>query len=240
MKTIILCGGYGTRLKEETEFKPKPMVKVGDKPILWHIMKIYSQHGFNEFVLALGYKGEMIRKYFSAAENHNECGCFKVTFAETGLSSLTGERLLRAKKYIDGDEFMVTYGDGVSDIDLNKLVDFHRKQGTLGTITGVHPYSKYGLIKIDQGKKIVTGFDQKPLLHDYVSGGFMIFKKEAFDYFDKGQMEDGLKRLVKDGQLSIFEHEGFWKAMDTYREKEELDKLWQGERPWVIWKNKST
>jgi len=232
MKTVILCGGFGTRLKEETEFKPKPMVKVGEMPILWHIMKIYSHYGFNDFILALGYKGEMIKDYFS-----NHCNEFNITFADTGLNSLTGERLLKVKSHIKENEFMVTYGDGVSDIDINKLVSFHKNQKTVGTITGVHPHSKYGLIKIDKEKNVVTGFDQKPLLHDYVSGGFMIFSKEAFDFFNKGQMEDGLRNMVKAGQLSVFGHEGFWKPMDTYREKEELDQLWKEGRPWAVWEN---
>jgi glucose-1-phosphate cytidylyltransferase len=255
MKTIILCGGFGTRLKEETEFRPKPMIKVGGRPILWHVMKIYAHHGFNEFVLALGYKGEMIKSYFlnqrtllsdftldipsNEIKFHNDgCDNFKVTFAETGLNSLTGERILRAKKYIDEDGFMVTYGDGVSDINISELVDFHKKQGTVGTIACFHPHSKYGLVKADQGTALAADFHQKPIMPDYVSGGFMVFKKEALDYFDNGQMEDGLKKMAKDGQLSVFEYKGFWKAMDTYREKEELEELWKNGKPWVIWENK--
>lgn len=249
--TIILCGGLGTRLREETEFKPKPMVLIGGKPILWHIMKIYAHYNYNEFIIALGYKGDMIKEYFlrqkiflndftiNTASNkihfrNNEADDFNITFAETGLESLTGERILRVKKYIE-DEFMVTYGDGVSDINIKQLVDFHRQQGTVGTITGVHPYSKYGLVRIDAGKKLVIGFDQKPLMHDYASGGFMIFKKEAFNYFDNDQMENGLKKLAEEKQLSIFEYEGFWKPMDTYREMEELNELWTKNRPWAVW-----
>jgi glucose-1-phosphate cytidylyltransferase len=252
MKIIILCGGKGTRMKEETEFKPKPLVMVGNKPILWHIMKIYSYYGYNEFILALGYKGYMIKDYFlnqraflndfildtatSKIKFHNnESDHFKITFAETGEESLTGERILRVKKYITEDEFMVTYGDGVADIDINKLVTFHKKKGTIGTITGVHPYSKYGLVKINEKNKLVSQFDQKPLIHDYVSGGFMVFNKKAFDYFDNGWMENGLKKLTEEHQLSVFEHDGFWKAMDTYREKEELNKLWEENRPWAVW-----
>jgi len=255
MKTIILCGGFGTRLKEETEFKPKPMIQIGGRPILWHIMKIYAHYGFNEFILALGYKGDMIKSYFLNQKTflndftldvHNDniefhtngCDDFKVTFAETGLNSLTGERILRVKKYIGEDNFMVTYGDGVSDINVNELVDFHKKQGTVGTIACFHPYSKYGLVKTNHEKCLATGFDQKPLMPDYVSGGFMVFKNDAFDYFNNGQMEDGLKKMAENNQLSVFEHRGFWKAMDTYREKEELEELWKNEKPWVVWKNK--
>lgn len=252
MKTIILCGGLGTRMKEETEYKPKAMVLIGEKPMLWHIMKGYSHYGYNKFILALGYKGEMIREYFLNQKiflndftldvatdkkefHNNDSDAFNITFAQTGAESLTGERILRVKKYITEDEFMVTYGDGVSDIDISKLVDFHRKQKTLGTITGVHPHSKYGLIQIDKEHNLVKGFDQKPLMYDYVSGGFMVFNKKAFDYFDNGPMEDGLVKLAKDGQLSCYKYEGFWKAMDTYREMEELNKLWQDSRPWTVW-----
>lgn len=256
MKTIIFCGGTGTRMKEETEFKPKPMVLIGGKPILWHIMKIYAHYGCHEFILALGYKGNMIKDYFldqraflndftlNVSENktefhNNQCDDFKITFAETGLESQTGERILKVKKYITEDEFMVTYGDGVSDLDINKLIDFHRKQKTIGTISGVHPYSKYGLVKIDEKNNLVIDFEQKPLMYDYVSGGFMIFNKKAFDYFDNGPMENGLIKIAKEGQLSIYKHEGFWKAMDTYREMEELNKLWEESRPWAAWDKNS-
>jgi len=254
MKTIILCGGIGTRMKEETEFKPKALVLIGGKPILWHIMKIYSHYRFNEFILALGYKGDMIRNYFlnqraftsdftlntkdNGVEFHsNNCDDFKITFVDTGQESLTGERILRVKDYIKDDEFMVTYADGVSDINIKELVDFHRKQKTIGTITGVHPYSKYGLIHIDKEKNLVKNFDQKPMLYDYVSGGFMVFNKEAFNYFDKGPMEDGLVKLVSKSQLSVYRHEGFWKSMDTYKEMEELNQLWQEKKPWAVWEN---
>jgi len=256
MKTIILCGGIGTRMKEETEFKPKPLVLIGGKPILWHIMKIYSHFGYNKFILALGYKGDMIKDYFlnqrvflndftlDISKNkidfhNNQCDDLEITFAETGLESQTGERILRVKKYITEEGFMVTYGDGVSDININKLVDFHRTQKTIGTITGVHPYSKYGLIKIDEKNNLVINFEQKPLMYDYISGGFMIFNKKALDYFDEGPMENGLIKLAKEGQLSIYKYEGFWKAMDTYREMEELNKLWGEERPWVVWEKKN-
>ncbi len=243
-------------MKEETEFKPKPLVLIGGKPILWHIMKIYAHYGYNEFILALGYKGEMIRDYFlnqraflndftldtsgDKIEFHsNNADNFKITFVDTGQESLTGERILRAKKYINDDEFMVTYGDGVSDININKLVAFHRKQGKIGTVTGVHPYSKYGLVRIDKKKNLVKSFDQKPLMYDYVSGGFMIFNKKAFNYFNGGPMENGLIKLARKRQLSIYKYEGFWKAMDTYREMEELNKLWDEKKPWAVWEKNS-
>jgi len=256
MKTIILCGGFGSRLKEETEFKPKPLISIGNRPILWHIMKIYSHYGYNKFILALGYKGDMIKNYFlnqrtflsdftldtltNEINFHNQKhDCLEITFAETELESLTGERILRVKKYITENEFMVTYGDGVSDININELIAFHRKQGTIGTITGFHPYSKYGLLDINNEKKLVTDFNQKPLTRDYVNGGFMIFKKEAFNYFDNGPMENSFEKLLKENQLSIFEHKGFWKAMDTYQEMGELNKLWRENRPWAVWEKEN-
>lgn len=256
MKTIILCGGMGTRMKEETEFKPKPMVLVGGKPILWHIMKIYSHFGHNEFVLALGYKADVIKNYFldqraflndftlDVAANeivfhNNHLDNFKITFAETGLESQTGERILRVRPYITEDEFMVTYGDGVSDIDIGKLIEFHRNQKTVGTMTGIHPRSKYGLVKIDDKKNLVVNFEQKPQMFDYTNGGFMVFNKKAFDYFDNDGMEAGLAKMAKEGQLSIFKHEGFWKAMDTYREVEEMNSIWKESKPWATWEKKS-
>ena len=242
-------------MKEETEFKPKPLILIGGKPILRHIMKIYTHYGFNEFVLALGYKGDMIKDYFlnqraflsdftldtstNKLQFYNKSGDnFKITFVDTGIESQTGERILRVKKYIVEDEFMVTYGDGVSDSDIKKLVDFHRRQKTIGTITGVHPHSKYGLIKIDKRNNLVVNFEQEPVMYDYVSGGFMVFHRKAFDYFDNGPMENALIKLAKKRQLSVYRYEGFWKAMDTYREMEEMNKLWEEKRPWAVWENK--
>ncbi len=249
---VILCGGKGTRMKEETEFKPKPMVLIGGKPILWHIMKIYSHYGYNEFILALGYKGDMVKDYFlnekafvndftidtSSHEikfHENRTHGFKITFADTGPESLTGERLLKVKKYIPGEEFMVTYGDGVSDINIDKLVDFHRKQKTIGTITGAHPHSKYGLIKIDRERNLIVDLDQKPTLYDYINAGFMVFNRKAFDYFTNQALEYILPRLIKENQLSVYIHEGFWKGMDTYLEAEQLNQLWEKDRPWAVW-----
>jgi glucose-1-phosphate cytidylyltransferase len=258
MKTVILCGGKGSRLREETDFKPKPMVEVGGRPILWHIMKIYASYGYNEFILALGYKGNAIKDYFlkhylfsndftldaksGMPQLHGgEPDDFKITFVDTGPESFTGERLLRLKNYIAGDEFMVTYGDGVSDINVGKLVDFHRKQGTVGTISGFHHHSKYGLIKkIDSGSRRVLEFDQKPLMADYVSGGFMVFGKKFFDYLDEGPMEGAFPRLIKENQLSVYLHDGFWRSMDTYQEMEELNKLWETEKPWAVWDKRRT
>jgi glucose-1-phosphate cytidylyltransferase len=258
MKVIILCGGTGTRLKEETEFKPKPMVYVGDKPILWHIMKIYAQAGFNEFILALGYKADFIKYFFLNQkaltsdfhldtntyetefylDSRSDIDNFKITFVDTGVDSQPGERILKCQKYIpEGDnEFMVTYGDGVSDIDIQKLYDFHKKQNTIGTITGVHPSSKYGLVRLDENNK-VTQFQEKPVLSDWINGGFMVFKKDFFKYLKDGETEHpALQRLVKEDQLSLFTYEHFWYCMDTYKEVETLNQLWKsGNAPWKIW-----
>lgn len=259
MKTIILCGGIGYRLKEETEFKPKPMVQIGGKPILWHIMKIYSHYGFNEFIIALGYKGDYIKDYFLNqkyfAHNftlHTKSGHtkifrdeektilddFKITFVETGEETMPGERILRLKEFIPetDDNFMVTYGDGVSDINLNELVKFHKKKKTIGTVTGVHPRSRFGLLSAgDDG--MVRKFIEKPVLKQFVNGGFMIFKKDFFEYLKEAEMEhEALKRLIKKQQLSLYFHEGFWHAMDTYSDMDNLNKMWDEDPKWKVWK----
>ncbi len=257
IKTIILCGGMGTRLREETEFKPKPMVEVGDKPILWHIMKIYSHYGFKDFVLALGYKGSYIKDYFLRQKyytcdfsldlkegkvnnffKNSEEDNFNIIFAETGLETPHGERVLNTKKHIqDDDIFMVTYGDGVADIDINKLVEFHKSHGKIATITGIHPVSRWGLVNIDSGN-IVTNFAEKPQLHDYVNGGFMIFNKEFFNYLKPGDLiEDALVRLIPQKQLALYKHEGFWYSMDTYRDFLQLNDFWSKDPKWKIWQN---
>ncbi len=258
MKVIILCGGTGTRLKEETEFKPKPMVYVGNKPIIWHIMKMYSAYGFNEFILALGYKADYIKDFFLNQkaftsdftldttthqatyhlENRSEVDDFKITFVDTGLDTQPGERILRCKQYIPKEDtyFMVTYGDGVSDIDMKKLFSFHKKQKTIGTITGIHPKSKYGAITV-RDKGLVAAFNEKPLLSDWVNGGFMVFDKRVFSFFKPGETEHPcLQRLAKKKQLSLYRHTNFWFCMDTYKEVEELNKLWNSQSPlWKIW-----
>lgn len=258
MKTIILCGGTGTRLKEETEFKPKPMVYIGGKPILWHIMKMYSNHGFNEFVLALGYKADYIKDYFLDQkafssdftldtkthkrtfylDHRSEVDDFKITFVDTGVDTAPGERILRCKEYITKEEkqFMVTYGDGVTNLDIGKLVKFHNKQKTIGTITGVHPRSKYGMVEVDENCK-VNQFTEKPVLNDWVNGGFMVFEHKAFDYIKPGETEHpALQRLARERELSLFQHEDFWYCMDTYKEVEELNKMWESENaPWKTW-----
>lgn len=257
MKVIILCGGEGTRLKEETEFRPKPMVMIGGKPIIWHIMKIYAHYGFNEFILALGYRSEYIKNFFLNQkaltsdfslntkthqtrfylENRKNVDNFHIIFVDTGLKTQPGERILLCQKYVPekDKEFMVTYGDGVADIDLKALMKFHRKQGTLGTITGVHPRSKFGLVKVNK-KSLITRFIEKPILSDWVNGGFMILNRKVFDYINPGEMEhDALKRLAKEKQLSLYNHQGFWFAIDTFKEFKVLNQIWKESAPWKIW-----
>ena len=260
MKTIILCGGIGYRLKEETEFKPKPMVQIGGKPILWHIMKIYAHYGYRDFIIALGYKGEYIKEYFlnqkyfaNNFELHTKTGSskilkrsrvsvaddFNITFVDTGAETLPGERILRLKNFIPKEDknFMVTYGDGVSDLNIKKLVQFHIKQKTIGTITGVRPTSKYGILTVNK-KNVVSGFNEKPELEHLVNGGFMVFKKDFFNYLKEREMEhEALKRLIAINQISLFKHDGFWHSMDTYPDVENLNKFWVNSPKWKIWQD---
>ena len=260
MKTVILCGGIGYRLKEETEFKPKPMVHIGGKPILWHIMKIYAHYGFNDFIIALGYKGDYIKEYFlnqkyfaydftlytrtgseKIYRNHGTriIDDFKITFVDTGEETLPGERILRVKDYIpkEDENFMVTYGDGVGDVDIKALVKFHNQKGKIGTITGVHPRSKYGLLTTNR-RRIINKFIEKPVLRDWVNGGFMVFKRDFFNYIKEGEFEhQALKRLIRKGELSLYIHEGFWHSMDTYADVENLNKFWREGPKWKVWRD---
>ncbi len=262
MKVVILCGGEGTRMKEETEFKPKPLVEVGGKAILWHIMKIYSHYGFNEFILTLGYKGQMIKDYFLnsrtllndftlSTKEHGitlhsrEEDDFKITFVDTGVKALTGERVRRVRDYIGKEDFMLTYGDGVADINIHKLLEFHKTQGTTATITGVRPLTKFGIVNHDEQTKKVVGFKQnlvgefkqKNDQHDFViNGGFMVFKNSFLDLIAENSMiEEAFIPLTEKGDLSMFEHQGKWKAMDTYKEVEEMNEYWQKDPFWKVW-----
>jgi glucose-1-phosphate cytidylyltransferase len=256
MPVVIFCGGQGSRMKEETEFRPKPMVDLGGHPILWHIMKIYAHYGYNEFIIALGYKGDYIKNYFinqeyllhdmtidtstgkskifrGSKKKHDD---FKITFVDTGVETLTGERLLRVKKYITSDRFMVTYGDGVGDINIEELVADHKQKNISGLITGVHPKSKWGLVVADENN-IVKKFKQKPVLREFVNCGFMVFKQDFFKYLRKREMiEQALERLIKDKQLGVHHHEGYWSAMDTYADVEEMNKQWKKDPIWKVWR----
>jgi glucose-1-phosphate cytidylyltransferase len=257
MKVVILCGGYGTRLREETEFRPKPMVEIGGRPILWHVMKLYAHYDWREFVLCLGYRGNMIKEYFlnyEAMSNdfticlgahnqvtyhgaHNEQD-FHVTLADTGLETLTGGRLRRVEKYIDGELLMVTYGDGVADINLRALFDFHRAHGRIATISTVRPISRYGLLDLAEDGRVLR-FEEKPTTEGWASAGFFVFDRRVFDYLvdDDCVLErEPMERLVRDQQLIAYRHSGFFFGMDTYREYKYLNDLWSsGRAPWKVW-----
>jgi len=260
MKVVILCGGKGTRLREETEFRPKPMVPIGGRPILWHIMKTYAHFGHKEFILCLGYKGDMIREYFRnylwntcdttlmlgrspAVQFHNSHGeeDWKVHLADTGEGSMTAYRVRQIQRYIPrGESFLLTYGDGLSNIDINATIKAHQASGKICSISAVHPAGRFGALRIEENGSI-HAFIEKPQFEDaYVNGGYMVCDPRVFDYlpddpgmmFERKPMED----LVRDGQLHAFKHEGFWQPMDTYQESQHLNLLWaENKAPWKIW-----
>ena len=259
MKVVILCGGKGTRLREKTEMIPKPMVSIGGRPILWHIMKIYSSFGFNDFVLALGYKSDVIKRYFlnyramgsdfvldlgnnADIQYHGEdiVENWRVTFADTGEDAMTGSRVARIAKYVQGDTFLLTYGDGVANIDLNQLVRFHKEHGRVGTVSGVHMPSRFGKLVINTESDFVEKFTEKPVesgTADYINGGFFVFNREFFSYVDSDSScvleREPLEQLAKDGELAIYRHNGYWQCMDTYRDWLNLERLWlSNEAPW--------
>lgn len=258
MKVVILCGGLGTRLREETEFRPKPMVEIGGKPILWHLMQVYSHYGFKDFVLCLGYKGEMIKEYFYNYEvlnndftlelgngkqieihtNHAEKG-WRVTLSDTGDIALKGARLKRIEKYISGDQFMVTYGDGLANVNIASLLAFHRSHGKLATVTGINLASRFGQLKITGNQ--VESFSEKPeLASDFINGGFFVFNRGVFDYLsaeDRCDLEIGaLEEISRKGELMVYKHSGFWACMDTLRDMEYLNRLWNENRAaWKVW-----
>lgn len=257
MKVVILCGGLGTRLREETEFRPKPMVEIGGRPILWHIMKIYAHCEFRDFVLCLGYRGNMIKEYFLNYEamNNDFTIClgrnskieyrndhreqdFRVTLANTGLNTMTGGRVKRIAKYIDEDQFMLTYGDGVGDVDIAALLDFHRKHGKLATVTTINPSSRFGMIESNSIGRVVQ-FEEKPRTSARASAGFFVLDRRVLDYIEDDNCifeKEPLERLANEGQLMAYQHGGFFYAMDTYREYEYLNQLWSANQaPWKVW-----
>lgn len=257
MQVVILCGGLGTRLREETEFRPKPMVEVGGRPLLWHIMKIYAHHGFTEFILCLGYKGEQIKQYFLNYEAMTRdvtvtlgdrpqvtlhgagSESWTVTLADTGALAMTGARVKRIERYVRGERFMLTYGDGVADVNLTTLVDFHRRHGRIGTVTGMRPPSRFGEL-VANGTRVVQ-FSEKPAVSQgHVSGGFFVFNRQVFDYLaddDQCVLErEPFERLAKDGELEMFQHDGYFQCMDTPRDLQHLTEAWQrGNAPWKVW-----
>jgi glucose-1-phosphate cytidylyltransferase len=256
---VILGGGLGTRLREETEKVPKPLVTIGEMPIIWHIMKLYSANGFKRFIVCLGYKSWLIKEFFLRYREmvsdftiqmnrgqhrpvfHNTNGDehWEVTCVETGLLTGTGGRLYRVADFIDADTFMFTYGDGIGEVDLGALLEYHYDQGRLGTVTGVHPTSRYGEMKVNGNQALE--FNEKPTVAEgFVSGGFFVFQHEFLDYLtpepELAFEHEPLRRLARDGELSVFKHEGFWMGMDTYREFTALNELWaRGEAPWKVW-----
>ena len=257
MKAVILCGGRGTRLRDETEFKPKPLVEIGHMSILWHIMKIYSYYGIKDFVLCLGYKGNMIKHFFMNLDEYNtdltfnpktkkivhynkvEVDDWNITFAETGLETGTGGRVKRVEKYVDEDDFFLTYGDGVSDVNISNLLKFHKSHGKIATVTAVKPLAKFGVLHLNGG--IVMDFTKKNVTYgNRIDGGFFVFKRNVFDYLTEDKdcvLEDKpLKMLVKDNQFVAYEHNGFWQCMDIQQQMEMLNELWQkNEAPWKKW-----
>ncbi len=257
MKVVILAGGYGTRISEESHLKPKPMIEIGGQPILWHIMKEYSKYGFNDFIICLGYKGYVIKKYFAdyflhtsdvtfdIANNkmkvhNNYSEPWKVTLIDTGLNTMTGGRIKKIQKYIEEDSFMLTYGDGVSDIDINKLVKFHKKHGKIATITGINVGQRFGVLKMDDKDNIISYREKNDEDGSWINGGYMVLNTKVFDYISDNDNvifeKQPLENLAKDGQLVAYKHTGFWQCMDTQRDKKLLEELWQTNNAyWKVW-----
>ena len=258
MKTVILCGGRGTRLGEHGANIPKALIEIGGRPVLWHLMKIYAHHGLNDFVLCLGYLGDAIKRHF--LEHHwlhsdftlemGNAGDYqlrksgsisedwRVTFSDTGLDTNTGGRVKRVERYVGDDEtFCVTYGDGLADIDLHALLEFHRSHRRVATLTAVHPRSNFGLLKLGD-ESAVTEFEEKPVIADWINGGFFVFDRKVFDYLDDecALEREPFGRLARERQLMAYRHTGFWKCMDTYKDNLEFNQLWEaGETAWKVW-----
>ncbi len=257
MKVVILAGGLGTRISEESHLKPKPMITIGDQPILWHIMKYYSSFGFNDFIICCGYKGHIIKEYFAdyylyrsdvtfdfSAENHmtvhaNIAEPWRVTLVDTGLNTQTGARVKRVQKYVGDEPFMLTYGDGVSDVDLNALLEQHKASGKIVTLTGIQPGGRFGVL--DLAGQTVTGFREKAKEDGgWINGGFMVMEPRVFEYLSPEEscvMEQGpMEALAHDGELGICKHSGFWQCMDTQRDRSQLEAIWStGNAPWAPW-----
>ena len=255
MKAVILAGGLGTRISEESHLRPKPMIEIGGRPILWHIMKGYSHHGINDFIICLGYRGYVIKEYFANYFLHMSNVTFdmsrnqmevheryaepwRVTLIDTGPDTLTGGRLGRVRDYVGSETFCFTYGDGVSDLDISKLVAFHRGHGRKATVTAIQPPGRYGSLHIEKGS--VREFQEKPLGDgSWINGGFFVLEPGVFEYIKGDQVSwegQPLRELTRDGQLMAYQHTGFWQAMDTLRDKTQLEELWNRKAPWKIWK----
>ena len=255
MKTVILAGGYGTRISEETHLKPKPMIEVGGMPILWHIMKSYSSYGINDFIIACGYKGYIIKEYFanyflhmsdvtfdmknnSMEVHHKFVEPWTITLVDTGLDTMTGGRLKRIKEYVEDETFCFTYGDGLSDIDISSLISFHKNQKTFGTATAVQPPGRFGKLEINNER--ITSFTEKPIGDGaWINGGFFVLEPKVFDYIENDETiweKQPLEKLASENQLSAFKHNGFWQPLDTLRDKNLLEDMWSsGNAPWKKW-----
>jgi glucose-1-phosphate cytidylyltransferase len=257
MKVVILAGGYGTRLSEETGVKPKPMVEIGDKPIIWHIMKIYSAAGINDFIICLGYKGYVIKEYFATYSLHmsditfdmrsnkteihqNGAEPWRITLVDTGKDTMTGGRIKRIKKYIGNETFCLTYGDGVTDLDIRKLIAFHKEQKTLATLTAVQPPGRFGAFSLARNQSIISTFKEKPQGDGaWINGGFFVLEPAVMEYIKDDMTiweREPMEFLARDGKLSAYRHKGYWQNMDTLRDKNILENLWEsGKAPWKIW-----
>ena len=257
MKAVILAGGFGTRLSEETGVKPKPMVEIGDRPILWHIMKIYSAAGINDFIICLGYKGHIIKEYFANYSLHlsditfdlknnrthvhqNETEPWKVTLVHTGENTMTGGRIKRIQSYLGNETFCLTYGDGVSNVDIQDLVQFHKAQKALVTLTAVQPPGRFGAFSLGHGQNKIVTFKEKPQGDGaWINGGFFVLETAALNYIDGDDTvweREPMERLAKEGKIAAYRHQGFWQPMDTLRDKNFLENLWaSGEAPWKVW-----
>lgn len=257
MKVVILCGGKGTRLRESAETIPKALVEIGGRPVLWHILKMYSAHGFGDFILCLGHLGHKVKEYFVQTSGWRGSDCvlqigppdgptlraldppepWTLVFADTGQDTNTGGRIKKVQKYIQDDDFMVTYGDGLSDIDLKALLAFHRQHGKTVTVTAVNPASPFGVMTVEKDGR-VTSFLEKPRLGAWINGGFFVFRRDAFDYLDESSVLERapLEKLAGAGQLCAYRHEGFWACMDTYKDNQALNQMWEsGSAPWKVW-----
>ena len=257
MKAVILAGGMGTRLREETEFRPKPMVEIGGRPILWHIMKTFAHFGHDEFVVCTGYRGDSIRQYFYEFEAMNsdftvklgskerikthgvleEAG-WEVTVADTGAETMTGGRIYKIRDHVGKDSFLCTYGDGLADVDISKLLKFHKSHGKVATLTAVRPISRFGVLDLSSDG-LVESFQEKPQAEGWINAGYFVFEPKIFDYLEPNSIleREPMANLAKDGQLVAFRHEGFFQPMDTYREMSMLNEMWdEGKAPWKVWK----
>jgi len=260
MKVVILAGGLGTRLSEETSIRPKPMVEIGDKPVLWHIMKIYSHYGFNDFIICLGYKGFFIKEWFNNYYLHNSdvtfdlsknkvsypknhCEKWKVTLVDTGDETMTGGRIKRIQEYVGNKTFMMTYGDGVGDVDIKELIRCHKKNKKIATVTAVTPEGRFGTLKINKERR-VTCFSEKTDNQERINAGFFVLEPKIFDYLKGDDVffeKEPLEKLAHNGQLQAFFHDGFWKPMDNLNDKNKLNDMWKNRQaPWQIWKGKGT